>query len=320
MRTDSAKTLLADLARFPRSPLVVFTGGDPLKRPDVFELLDHSRAMGLLTAMTPSATPLVTRDAVFRFKQAGLDRLAISLDAADAATHDAFRRVRGSFARTLDILRDAADAGLPAQINTTVTRHNLDQLDRIADVLAGLQICLWSVFFLVPTGRATDDQRLTADEVERVFETLYRQARRQPYPIKSTEAPHYRRYVVQQNTQHRRTRSGVAQIPPFAQIGTNDGKGVAFVSHTGEIYPSGFLPVRCGCFPEDSIVDVYQRHPLFVSLRDATQLQGKCGACEYREICGGSRARAHAVHGHPLAEEPDCAYTPARSATSPNAT
>jgi radical SAM protein with 4Fe4S-binding SPASM domain len=244
-------------------------------------------------------------------KGAGLHRLAVSLDGADAATHDGFRRVDGSFARTFEIIRDATDAGLPVQINTTVARHNVHQLDAIAELLAGMRIVLWSVFFLVPTGRATDSQRLSADECEDVFAKLHAQSRRQKYAIKTTEAPHYRRYALQQRKQ-----SGAGGPPPaVAALGTNDGKGVKFVSHTGEIFPSGFLPVVCGQFPRDSIIDIYQNHPLFKSLRDPDQLQGKCGLCEYRTICGGSRARAYAVTGDALASEPDCVYQPRKSAS-----
>lgn len=318
LKTPAAKAMIDQLATFPKPPLLVLTGGDPLKRPDVFELISHARELGLSVAMTPSATPLVTREAIERLKDAGLHRLAVSLDGADAATHDAFRQVKGSHARTFEIIADARAAGLPVQINTTVTRHNLDQLEAIADQLGGLDIALWSVFFLVPTGRATDDQRISPAQVEQVFKLLYNQQKKQPYPIKTTEAPHYRRFIMQESKRrgagghgkHGSAGDAGSHGKPPAQVGTNDGKGIVFVSHTGEIYPSGFLPRLCGTFPAQSIVEVYQNHPLFIALRDPDILGGKCGACEFRTVCGGSRARSLAVNGDALAEEPDCVYVP----------
>jgi len=170
-----------------------------------------------------------------------------------------------------------------------------------------MDVALWSVFFLVPTGRAQVNQRLTADECEAVFERLWHHQRHQSYPIKTTEAPHYRRFILQK-MKGSGTR-GPARLP---SVGTNDGKGVMFISHTGEIYPTGFLPIPCGRFPLDSTVRVYQDAALFRALRDADRLGGKCGVCEFKEICGGSRARAFAVSGDPLAAEPDCAYVPPR--------
>jgi radical SAM protein len=318
LTTSQARRLIAELTVFPRPPLLVFTGGDPLKRDDVFDLVTHAAEAGLATAMTPSATPLVTAEALARLRFAGLHRLAVSLDGASARTHDGFRRVRGSFVRTLEIIRDARRCGLPVQVNTTLASHNLGELDATAQLLAGLGgVELWSVFFLVPTGRAADPKgprRLTADETEAAFATLWHHARRQPFPIKTTEAPHYRRYAAQRAAAVRRAfPTDAAPILPAAPhfVGTNDGKGVLFVSHTGEIFPSGFLPIPCGRFPFDSVVHVYQKSELFRALRDPERLGGKCGACEFRKVCGGSRARAFAVTGDPLAEEPDCAYVPA---------
>jgi radical SAM protein with 4Fe4S-binding SPASM domain len=309
LSTAAAKRMIADLARFPKPPLLVLTGGDPIKRRDVFDLIAFARRQKLEVAMTPSATPLVTTPVIRRLKDAGLHRLAVSLDGADAATHDDFRQVAGSFDRTLRIIADARDIGLPVQVNTTVGRHNVGQLSQIADLLAHSGIVLWSVFFIVPTGRATAEQRLRADGAERAFAEIHRLSKLQPFPIKTTEAPHYRRFVLQQV-------KGTAAAPAAAAApgmgGTNDGKGILFVSHTGEIYPSGFLPIACGQVPLDSIVRVYQQAAPFRALRDAVLLGGKCGACEFRNLCGGSRARAFAVTGDPLAEEPDCAYVPPR--------
>jgi radical SAM protein len=303
--TRTSLSLIDDLVKFPKPPLLVLTGGDPIKRRDVFDIVHHAVASGLKTAMTPSATKLANTRAVVQLKQAGLHRLAVSLDGADADTHDGFRRVPGSYQRTLEIIADAAACGLPLQINTTIARHNFHQIDAIADVLAAFPIVLWSVFFLVPTGRALADQRITADEFEVAFEKLFRQSGRQKYAIKTTEAPHYRRFMMEK-MKRRGTSSDSLRLPNI--VGTNDGRGVMFISHIGEIFPSGFLPVECGRFPRDSVVHTYQHSPLFVDLRDPAKLKGKCGVCHYRDICGGSRARAFGLTGDPLAAEPDCAY------------
>ncbi len=311
LSSEQARGLLDDLTRFPTPPLVVLTGGDPLKRPDLFQIIAHGVQRGLPLAITPSATPLLTRDVVRQFARLGVHRLAVSLDGADAATHDAFRGWWGSFDRTLAVMRWAREAGLPLQVNTTLVKSNLHQLDRMAELLSREQIVLWSVFFLVPTGRGEVLQGLSAEEYEQAFEKLYLASKRYGYAVKTTEAPHYRRWVLQQ-----RKRNGEAHregVSAWQLLPTNDGRGTLFVSHTGRIYPSGFLPVECGRFPQQSVVEVYQQHPTFVLLRDTDRLEGKCGACEYRTICGGSRARSYALTGNLMAEEPCCTYVPPRA-------
>jgi radical SAM protein len=308
-----SRELLTQLASFPRPPMVVLTGGDPLKRPDVFELVEHGIQVGLTMAMTPSATPLVTDAALARLQASGLHRLALSLDGADAATHDAFRGVRGSFQRTMEILSAARGIGLPLQVNTTIAASNFHQVDDLADLLAETGIVLWSVFFLVPVGRGQELERVTPQQYEEVFARLWRQAQRQSYGIKTTEAPQYRRFVLQRRGDPQQQRRATGRVgDQRAPLGINDGRGVLFISQRGEICPSGFLPIVCGRFPEASVVDVYQHHPTFQTLRDVNQLQGKCGCCEYRSICGGSRARAYAVMADMMAAEPDCPYLPSR--------
>jgi len=307
LSTRESLGLIDQLAEFPQPPMLVLTGGDPLCRDDVFQLIDHATEAGLVTSITPSATPLVTREAIERLQHAGIHRMAISIDGADAKSHDRIRGVQGSFARSLEILRDAQRAGLPTQVNTTLTPENVDQIDAMAELLVDFGIVLWSVFFLVPVGRAQHSLRLSASESEKVFEKLWHQSRRQPYHIKTTEAPHYRRFSMQQD---RLSQSAGDAQTPFRAAGLNDGKGVMFVGHTGEVYPSGFMPIFCGRSPQQHVVQVYQESPLFKDLRDANRLEGKCRLCEYRTICGGSRARAYALTDNPLAEEPDCAYLP----------
>jgi radical SAM protein with 4Fe4S-binding SPASM domain len=267
-------------------------------------------------SLTPSATPLLARDIVIRLKKAGLARLAVSMDGASAATHDAFRGLSGSFARTLDAVRWANEAGLPVQINTTFSRRNIGEIDDIVALVERLGITLWSVFFLVPTGRGKLNDLLSADEFEQVFAKIHQLSKKAGFDIKTTEAQHYRRYALQQKVADRK--AGIVSDSPLrvedaigrAPRGLNDGKGFAFISHTGEVFPSGFLPQSAGSIRQQSLADIYRNSPVFRALRDTSRLEGKCGACEFKEICGGSRARAYALTGNPHAEEPCCSYIP----------
>jgi len=311
LTTDESKALLGQVATFPRRPTVVLTGGDPLKRADLFELVEHAVGRGLEVALTPSATPLATARAFERARAAGVRRLGISLDGAEAATHDAFRGWEGSFERTRRMLADARRLGMAVQVNTTLVRRNFDEIDAIANLLSTEGIAMWSVFFLVPVGRGVEEERIRPEEYEIAFAKLWHHARHQPYGVKTTEAPHYRRYVLRAGGDPLAGPGGdAARRGHRAPLGITDGKGVMFVSHRGEIYPAGFLPLGCGRFPQDSVVDVYQNHPTFRALQDPDRLKGNCGICEYRYVCGGSRARAYAVTGDPLASEPDCVYEP----------
>lgn len=310
LTTDESLRLIDQIVEFPTPPMLVLTGGDPFKRADIFELVEHAAGSGLDVSVTPSATPLVTQGAIRRLRDAGISRMAVSIDGADAPTHDATRGVAGSFDRSLEILADARDAGIPVQVNTTLTPTILNQIDRMAEMLARQEIVMWSVFFLVPVGRADQMLRLSADQCEVAFARLWRQSQRQPYAIKTTEAPHYRRFVIQHQLPKAR-RDPSATPPGFISAGVNDGKGVMFVSHAGLVHPSGFLPIVCGMFPLEHVVQIYQDSPVFCALRDADRLEGKCRNCEFRNICGGSRARAYSVTGNLFAQEPDCAYIPA---------
>ncbi len=319
--------LLEQIAGFGQ-PVVVLTGGDPIKRPDIYDLLRHGTSLGLRMTMTPSGTPLMTPEVVARCQEAGLRRLAVSLDGASATVHDSFRQVAGSFDWSVRMLVEARRIGLSTQINSTVTRQTLGELEGLRDLVADLEVSLWSVFFLVPVGRGRPQDEVSADEYEAVFEKLAAWAARGPFDLKSTAAPHYRRYLMQQRVKAARLRREVVRggpssperaVPEAAAGGgierapraVNDGNGLVFVSHTGDIYPSGFLPLSAGNVRKDSLVEVYRSHPLFVGLRDYTGLKGKCGVCEFRNVCGGSRARAWAMSGDPMESEPFCAYVPA---------
>lgn len=290
-------------------PLFVLTGGDPLKRPDIMPIVQYACRRGVRTSLTPSTTPLLTRNAIFELKKSGLMRLALSLDGSTAELHDRFRGVSGSYKRTLDAVGWCHQAGLPVQINTTVSRHNVADLDNMIELLTSLRVVLWSVFFLVPTGRAQIGDLLSADEHEQVFAKLHATSKDVKFHIKTTEGQHYRRYVLQQKALASNAKSE-KELIAHAPSGVNDGKGFVFVSHTGKVYPSGFLPLSAGNVLWEPLADIYQNSPLFRSLRDPSQLKGKCGRCEFNQVCGGSRARAFALTHDPLAEEPCCAYAP----------
>lgn len=316
LTTEEGKQLIDQIAAL-KVPVFVLTGGDPIKRPDLFKLIDHARKVGVRVSLTPSATPLLTREIIVRLKESGLARLAVSMDGACAATHDLFRGMSGSFARTLDAIRWANEIGLPVQINTTFSRRNIVEMDAIVALMENLKITLWSVFFLVPTGRGKLGDLLSATEFEEVFATIYTLSKTASFDIKTTEAQHYRRFLLQQRVAERRAGSATTAIPEKtadaigrAPRGLNDGKGFVFISHTGEVFPSGFLPLGAGNIRQQSLSAIYRNSPLFLSLRDTSKLEGKCGACEFKEICGGSRSRAYALTGNPNGEEPCCAYIP----------
>jgi radical SAM protein len=311
-------------------PIFVFTGGDPLKRKDVFELIRYAADKGVQVALTPSATPLLTRDAIFKLKEAGLVRLGVSLDGSTAAIHDAFRGLSGVWARTIQAIEWANEAGIPIQVHTTVSRHNAGDLDNLCALFEKLAIVMWNVFFLVPVGRGQLADLLTGDEFEQVFGKIYALSHRVNFQIKTTEAMHYRRYLLQHNLEERRighghpraaaaaqsyeagapTADAQSRTASWATRRVNDGKGFLFVSHLGNVYPSGFLPIHAGNVRDTPLAEIYRNAPIFKSLRDTSKLEGKCGACEYKEICGGSRARAYALTGDPLAPEPCCIYQP----------
>jgi len=343
--TTAEATNLIDQIADLQVPLFVFTGGDPLKRPDIFELIEHAAAKGVHAALTPSATPLLTREAIFRMKASGLSRLAVSLDGSTPEIHDSIRGIPGTWERTVEAIHWANEAGLPIQVHTVVSRLNIADLDRLSVLLTEKQIVMWSFFFLVPVGRGKTDDLLTGQEFEDVFAKMWDLTKRVPFAIKTTEAMHYRRYLIEQRMKEGRPTLGVhddagarpthphghpgghpgaemggwasrpgtgseAQAVGWATKRVNDGRGFVFISHIGKVYPSGFLPIEGGDLHNDTLAHIYQESPIFLKLRDSDLLHGKCGACEFRNICGGSRARAYAVTGDVLAEEPCCIYQP----------
>lgn len=296
-------------------PVVVFTGGDPLMRSDLTHLVRYGTDLGLTMAVTPATTPRLTRRRLAALKEAGARRIALSVDAAAAERHDAFRGERGSFDVAMRAAGYAGDMGLPIQVNTTVTRFTIRDLREMAVLVERMDAVMWEVFFLVPVGRGRELEPLSPLQHERVLRWLYRHSRRAPYRIITVEAPFYRRIGRQVEARRRRERGGIGGGAPALSRGrfpgsTGDGNGFVFVSHTGEVLPSGFLPVSAGNVRRGDLVRIYRESEVFRKLRDRDALRGKCGACEFRFVCGGSRARAMAVHGDWMGPDPFCPYVP----------
>lgn len=336
--TEAARDLLRQVASFGRpAPLFVITGGDPFQRPDVLELIRYGRRTGLRVAVSPSGTPTLTPQRLRAVHEAGANVLSLSLDGSTAALHDGFRGVDGVYRWTLQAWRVARDLGMKVQVNTTVARHNLLDLPDIVRLVRQYGAMLWSAFFLVSTGRGRALGALTAAETEDVLNFVSDVGL--TVPAKTTEAPHFRRVMTQRRVLedtgadpvtvlglgplYQRLRECAAargldvggrraRRPP---LDVNAGRGFVFVSHTGSVHPSGFLPLDAGNVRETPLTDLYRNAELFVQLREADQLRGRCGRCEFRRVCGGSRSRAYGVTGDWRAEEPCAATSPASSRT-----
>ncbi|CRK83492.1 TIGR04053 family radical SAM/SPASM domain-containing protein [Neobacillus massiliamazoniensis] len=307
------------------NPLLVFTGGDPLMREDIFEITKYAVGKGVRVSMTPSATPNVTKEAIQKAKEVGLSRWAFSIDGPNAEIHDHFRGTAGSFALTMERIKYLHDLEIPIQINTVISRYNYEYLEEMAKMVEALNCVLWSVFFLVPTGRGQVSDMISPAEHEKVLRWLYDLSKRVPFDIKTTEAMHYRRIVIQQKMREAKEKTGeidylsaltekglTGSIDGLGRApkGVNDGNGFVFISHIGDVYPSGLLPVKAGNVRETSLAEIYRESPIFKSLRNPDQFKGKCGVCEFRYVCGGSRSRAYAMTGDYLESEPFCVYMP----------
>ncbi len=318
LNTDEGFRLIDQLAEFG-SPILIFTGGDPMMRRDLFDLIAYATRKGLRCSLTPTATALPTLKRLREAKEAGIRRIALSLDAPVPKVHDEFRKVEGSWQRTMDILHRAEEVGLSVQVNTTVTVFNLELLPEMVPFIEEVGAVQWSVFFMVPTGRAQAEIMISPEDHERVFNWLYDLSKEAPFDIKGTAAPMYRRVAIER----RKAEVGGKKEVTFQgagfqyadglnrpRKGVNDGNGFLFISHIGEIQPSGFLPVTAGYVREDEVVDVYRNHPIFRDLRDPSKLKGKCGICEYQDLCGGQRGRAYGLTGDYLETDPACVYVP----------
>ena len=335
LTTDEGRRLLDDLASFgaPR-PLVVLTGGDPFERPDLPELVAHGTSIGLSMALSPSVTDRLTRSVLVELRDAGAKTVSLSLDGATAESHDSFRAVEGVFDATFEAAHTVREVGLRLQINTTVTRSNVLELPRMLQSVLDLGASMWSVFFLIPTGRGKHLEPLTAADEEEVLHWLHDNS--SLVAIKTTEAPHYRRIAIQRagvgatgvnapdeafsvGSLRSQLRKDTAELltgreprrrQPRPPIDVNSGRGFAFVDHVGVVYPSGFLPTAVGSVRDQPFPEIYRDSELLRALRNPDAFGGRCGRCEFRAVCGGSRSHAYATTGDPLAEDPSCMYRP----------
>ncbi len=313
--TRAGLRMLGQLAEADPKPHVILTGGDPLKRADLFELIAGAKALGLHVSVSPSATPLLTEDAIDKLLAAGVEAISLSIDGSNATKHDVLRGVEGTFARTLVAAKRASDVGLAFQVNTLVSRQTLDDLPAIETLVRLLRANRWSLFFLVSVGRGQVLSPISPSETEELLVWLAKRATLPGPVITTTEAPHFRRVMLQQR--------GEGEKPLMSGAGhgagIRDGSGVMFIAHDGQVSPSGFLPLAAGNAKLENPIRIYQTSALFRSLRDVEHFHGRCGHCEFRMICGGSRARAYAHAGDPLAEDPLCIYEPRSGARNASA-
>lgn len=332
LSTDEAFALVDQLAAVG-SPVFVLSGGEPLMRPDILKIARYATDAGLPVALATNGT-LIDAALAERIKASGVKRVSISFDGADASTHDRFRALAGSFDAAVGGFRALRAVGLPVQINTTVAKHNQDQLDAVLRLAKDLDAVALHLFLLVPVGcgvEIADDQMVSAADYERILNWLYDVEQAEPaLQLKATCAPHYFRVMRQRRAQEHR--DGVRRELPAshhrqlhghppgqmhaATKGCLAGTGVCFVSHRGEVFPCGYLPVEAGNIRRQAFGDIWQHSPLFAEMRDPDLLGGKCGVCQFKTLCSGCRARAYGMTGDYLAEEPFCAYEPAsRSVT-----
>ena len=332
LTTAEGYQIIDELSQFasPR-PILILTGGDCLKRPDLLELIDYAKRASLPVALAPSVTPLLTPDTMREWRDHGVTTASISLDGKDEQTHDGVRGVSGHFSATMTTLSALKDAGFTVQINTTIMAGNVEQLADIAAILVAQNIDIWEVFFLVATGRGTEVGATTPQQNEDVCHFLV-DASRYGVTVRSVEGPFLRRVTQQRHEGvtgprtgqlYERLRQRLLYVlgdpthdPCVPSAATRDGNGIVFVSATGDVYPSGFLPHALGNVRESSLIALYRNAPLMVSIRDA-DFHGTCGRCSFKRLCGGSRSRAFATTGDALGSDPACVMvrTPVPSRT-----
>jgi len=312
LTTRECERVLRELAAAgPPAPHVVFTGGDPLKRPDLLELVGIGVALGLGVSVAPAATSVLTREVVDALKAAGVGAMSLSLDGSSPARHDRLRSILGCFGWTLVAAERIVTASIPLQINTLVTAETEPDLEEIARLVARLGAARWSLFFLIPVGRGRTLRPLGATECERTLRWVARQAPTWPFVATTTEAPHYRRVVIETMRAAGLGGRAIHDSPVARSFGIRDGNGIMFIAANGDVMPSGFLPLPAGNVRRADVFEIYRRAPIFRALRAPAEFHGRCGACWYRSVCGGSRARAFAATGDFLGEDPLCAYKPA---------
>lgn len=293
--------------------LLVLTGGDPLERPDLIELVTYARKLHVPVAVTPSTTPTLKRETVAILRDLGITALGVSLDGPTPEIHDTFRGVAGTFVHSQSALAWAREFQVPVQINTTVSQYTRPHLNELYEVLCrnSPPVRRWSLFLLIPTGRGQNLLALNAGDLDELFSWAYDLSAQAPFHISTVEAPHYRRYWLERKRAEGLADVELARLGPRMGFGIRDGNGVIFVARNGDVYPAGFLPnPKLGNVRTAPLDQLYRTAPELQSLRNMDTLQGRCGRCQYRWLCGGSRARAWAATGNLLGEDPACSYQP----------
>lgn len=308
---EEAKRLLDQIAAFDVAPHLVFTGGDPLRRADIWDLIAYSRSLDIRVSITPAASPELTRDRILQIKDAGIESMALSLDGSNATRHDTIRQVNGCFDTTMQAATWAGEAGIPLQINTLVSEETADDLPAIYELLHKFPVMRWSMFFLISVGRGMQLNEVSPERGEEIMRWGLSLVRRSPFLVATTEAPSYRRVAHEMMVEAGMTPEQMNQSSVRRGHGIRDGNGVMFVSHLGEVFPSGFLPALAGSVKEQNLLDIYRDSAVFRTVRDTDAYTGKCGICEFKKICGGSRARAFAYTGELGGSDPLCPYVPA---------
>jgi radical SAM protein len=322
---EEARLFLDQVAAFGRpSPILVMTGGDCLARPDLLELTAYARGLGLIVALSPSVSARLRPEAMLPYHELGVRSVSLSLDGASPRLHDGIRGIAGHQRETLEAIGWLQEMGFKVQINSTVMRQNAGELADLAALLRQRQVPIWEVFFLVGVGRGAALSALPAAENEDVCNFLY-DASQHGFLVRTVEAPFFRRVVQARRDagssspepmtelgRHLRARLLEVVGPPAARslaqgIGTRDGMGVVFVGHDGSVQPSGFMPLCLGNVKQTPLPTIYRHHPLLRAIRRA-EFHGRCGSCDHRQLCGGSRARAYSSSGDPLGEDPGCIY------------
>jgi radical SAM protein len=309
--------LLKQIASFGGPlPHLILTGGDPLQRPDLYVLIEEARSLGITVSITPSATDRLSEETLSQLKEHGICSLGLSLDGSSAHRHDSLRGVPGCFGATVRAAELAGSLGFPIQVNTLVSQETADDLPAIYERLQALKIVRWSLFFLIATGRGKMLLELAPEATEMLMGWIYEISRVAPFAVKTTEAPSYRRVALKLMRDPGLAPTTEQRRALYQGFGIRDGNGIVFVSNKGDVYPSGFLPLAAGNVRRNTLPDLYRHSPLFRALRATSEFNGKCGYCEFRQICGGSRARAYAHTGDPLGSDPLCIFEPTQQGTS----
>jgi radical SAM protein len=310
LTAEEGSALLQQIASFDKPPHMVMTGGDPLRRVDLYDRIDEARSLGIPVSVTPSATADLTAEVLAKLQDHGIDSLGLSLDGPTAELHEDVRGVKGCFDWTITAAKEAARLGIPIQVNTLISRETVDGLPAIYELVKDLKVMRWSLFFLIETGRGKLLQPVSNEVAEQVMNWAYDLSQYSSFAVATTEAPSYRRVALDRMHEAGRTAASIGETPVYRGFGIRDGHGIVFISNQGDICPAGFLPLSVGNVRTESLVQAYRESTLFHALHNPSQFRGKCGVCEYRALCGGSRARAFAATGDPLGSDPLCSYEP----------